>query len=110
MELLELLSWLSAILIPSFDLFVTALSLFFYVRTRKRGFAMLGASFLVSFVGYFLGLPLRAFLLGQDSSLAAFGVFAAYEFGVLVAFGVLVVIGLVLLYSEVKPNPTTPSS
>ncbi len=103
MEILEFVSWLTAIAGPLFYGLAATLSFFFYVKAKKKGFAVIGASFLVSFAGYFLGIAVQSYLLG--SSVSAFGLLAAYNFAVFAAVSVLIIVGLVLLYLEIKPKP-----
>ncbi len=102
MEILEFVSWLMAIVGPLFYGLAAALSFFFYAKVKKKGFAVIGASFLVSFAGYFLGIAFQSYLLG---SVATFGLLAAYNFAVFAAVSVLIIVGLVLLYWEIKPKP-----
>ncbi len=106
MEIMQLASILTIVILPAFYGLLTALSFFFYFRARKKGFAVLGGGFLIEFLNIILntaGIPYR-FL--DTSSPATISLMAFYGIGIFIACSVLTMIGLVLLYTEIKQNAT----
>lgn len=109
MDFLQLVSFLFNSLIPFVTGLVGAFAFYFFVRTKKKGFALLGAAFVMQAAGtvvyYYLLLPasvVSPYIGGSPSQPFVF--LGSYLLGIALFFVVAVLFGLLLLYKEIVPN------
>jgi hypothetical protein len=113
LEIFQLIALLYNYLLPLIAVLIGVLSFFFYVKSKKKGFVVLGIAFIIqatylafynTVAGYFLNMQTDYILRANE--------FSIYSFTFAIIFAILLLLGIILLFNEVKPktNPQLPDA
>jgi hypothetical protein len=113
LEIFQLIALLYNYLLPLIVGLIGVLSFFFYAKSKKKGFVVMGIAFIIqatylasynTVAGYFLNMQTDYILRGNE--------FSIYSFTFAMIFVILLLLGLILLFNEVKPktNPQLPDA
>ncbi len=84
------------------------LSFFFYVKTKKKGFALIGTAFVFQFaynVIFYAWLSYN-FLFSGNDYISRANLLSTTGFTFALIFAILLLAGIILLFTEVKPKIT----
>ena len=113
LEIFQLITLLYNYLLPLIVGLIGVLSFFFYAKSKKKGFVVMGIAFIIQatylasynmVAGYFLNMQTDYILRANE--------FSIYSFTFAMIFVILLLLGLILLFNEVKPktNPQLPDA
>jgi hypothetical protein len=113
LEIFQLIAQLYNYLLPLIVGLIGVLSFFFYVKSMKKGFVVMGIAFIIqatylasynTVASYFLNMNTDYILRANE--------FSIYSFTFAIIFAMLLLLGLILLFKEFKTkiNPQLPDS
>jgi len=84
------------------------LSFFFFAKTKKKGFALIGTAFVFQFVYnvIFYAWLSYNFLFSGNDYISRANLLSTFGFTFVLIFAILLLAGIILLFTEVKPKST----
>ena len=113
LEIFQFIALLYYYLLPLVVGLIGVLSFFFYAKSKKKGFVVMGIAFIIqathlafynTVASYFLNMQTDYILRANEVSI--------YSFTFAMIFAILLLLGLILLFNEGKPktNPQLPDA
>ncbi len=108
LEIFQLMSQLTVYLFPLALGLSGVLSFFFYAKSRKKGFVVIGTALViqVAYLVIFNVFLADYFLLVNNDYVWRANFLSTFNFAFAITFAILLSLGLILLFSEIKPKTT----
>ena len=112
MEIYQLLGLLYNYLLPLIVGLIGVLSLFFYAKSKKKGFIVMGIAFIIQATYLASNGTVSRYFFNNTNFILTANIFGIYDFIFAMIFPILLLLGLILLFKEFKPkiNPQLPNT